>query len=573
MGDHEASSDITSKNSIIGTSFIFINNIVGAAIIGIPYAMSQCGIMGILLLALVALLTRNSYLMLIECGVKAQKFDLEELAKYHFGNFGFFSVLILMFTFAFGAVVAYVVVIGDTFPTVFQLLFGTPTLDRDIITIVLAVCIVLPLCLLRDLSSLSWTSMLSVFSITLLIIVVSIASPYEAHSENVNPSIAIANSMLFAGIGTFSFAFVCHHNCFLVFKTLKVPTYANWGKVVDMSICCGYILCSAFGLIGYISFGQFTSGDLLNNFPESNIPVSVSRLFLGITMLFTFPVDCYVMRHCLKSMIILVKTQRSGILQDNAGQTIQRNTCAFTHSPLYLSRPNNRITNVDEDHVELISEDCMCPSDYLGSSAAECQVATKVAINAEISIDPDTSTNIISKLENNDSSTAEHIAVTFLLWAIPVALAICFPNLEVVLGLTGALAASILGYVLPAVLYIKTYEIEFTEACSVAFNYNFSSHSVINNSIDSEFSIASTPENLQCDSGGLEYELVSNVNNKDIDLDDMNYSISCSQGSKRNLLWMRFVALKRFYLPLILIAFGIIAAFSGVSTIVYQLSR
>jgi sodium-coupled neutral amino acid transporter 11 len=55
------------KSGLIGTGGNLVNSIVGAGIIGIPYAMKQSGIVvGLVLLVLVAYLTDKSLRMIIE---------------------------------------------------------------------------------------------------------------------------------------------------------------------------------------------------------------------------------------------------------------------------------------------------------------------------------------------------------------------------------------------------------------------------------------------------------------------------------------------------------------------------
>ena len=44
-----------------------------------------------------------------------------------------------------------------------------------------------------------------------------------------------------------------------------------------------------------------------------------------------------------------------------------------------------------------------------------------------------------------------------------------FNDLGLVLSLTGAVAASVLGYILPGLIYIKTYDEEFQGAWSACF--------------------------------------------------------------------------------------------------------
>jgi solute carrier family 38 (sodium-coupled neutral amino acid transporter), member 11 len=249
--DESASADIPGNSSVITASFNFINSIVGAGIIGIPYAIQRCGfVSGVIMLAYVAYLVYQSVTMLIDCGVKAKKLDFEELAEHLLGRSGYYAALVFMFLFAYGAQVAYLVVIGDTIPVVAELFLPDSIFaNRNITIALMSTIIVLPLCLLKDLSSLSWTSMLSIAADIALVLIVLIAAPAASASEGIkHGEVTILNSSIFVGIGTMSFAFVCQHNSFIVFRTLKEKTSKNWEKVAKGSIFFSFLMCSTLGI-------------------------------------------------------------------------------------------------------------------------------------------------------------------------------------------------------------------------------------------------------------------------------------------------------------------------------------
>lgn len=249
--DESASPDVPGNSSVLTASFNFINSIVGAGIIGIPYAIQRCGfVTGVLMLAFVAYLVYQSVTMLIDCGVKAKKLDFEELAEYLLGRTGYYAALVFMFLFAYGAQVAYLVVIGDTIPVVAELFLPDSIFaNRNITIALMSTLIVLPLCLLKDLSSLSWTSMLSIGADIALVLIVLIAAPAASASEGIkHGEVTFLNSSVFVGIGTMSFAFVCQHNSFIVFRTLKEKTSKNWEKVAKGSIFFSFFMCTTLGI-------------------------------------------------------------------------------------------------------------------------------------------------------------------------------------------------------------------------------------------------------------------------------------------------------------------------------------
>lgn len=71
-----------------------------------------------------------------------------------------------------------------------------------------------------------------------------------------------------------SFSFVCQHNSFLVYRSLKQPSMDNWNKVALLSISLAFFVVLTFGLAGYINFGFDVNGDVLTNFPADYPPAS-----------------------------------------------------------------------------------------------------------------------------------------------------------------------------------------------------------------------------------------------------------------------------------------------------------
>ena len=114
---------------------------------------------------------------------------------------------------------------------------------------------------------------------------------------------SVVNSALFVGLGTMSFAFVCQHNSFIVFKSLRKPTLANWHKVASASLGVSFVLCLILGVAGYLAFMETTQGDILNNFPPTGAAVNTGRALLAVTMILTYPMECFVTRHCVLSVV------------------------------------------------------------------------------------------------------------------------------------------------------------------------------------------------------------------------------------------------------------------------------
>jgi sodium-coupled neutral amino acid transporter 11 len=91
----------------------------------------------------------------------------------------------------------------------------------------------------------------------------------------------LINSGVFQAVGVISFAFVCHHNSLLIYGSLKTPTMDRFAKVTHYSTGISMVACMTMALVGYLCFGDKTQGNVLNNFPSSNIMVNIARLLVS----------------------------------------------------------------------------------------------------------------------------------------------------------------------------------------------------------------------------------------------------------------------------------------------------
>ena len=304
------------KSSIMGASSNLVNSIVGAGIIGIPYALRMSGLWaGVLLLILVAILTDKSLRLLVEqasfhprlCHLPVHTF--EELASYPYGRVGSGFVLFNMFVMAYGAMVAYLLIIKDTVPTAFGYDHGTHMAERNLILVATSLVVMLPLSMQRDMASLACTSAFSVAADIVLVVFIAAFSPIkETVAANGGFGQVLRNdginySTLFIGLGILSTAMACQHSAFIVANSLENKTRRRWGRVTNQSIALSAMLCLVLGVCGYLGFLGSTQGDVLNSFPHDSMQANVARLLLAFTMFLTYPMESFVARHVLVILI------------------------------------------------------------------------------------------------------------------------------------------------------------------------------------------------------------------------------------------------------------------------------
>lgn len=111
----------------------------------------------------------------------------------------------------------------------------------------------------------------------------------------------LIHSGIFEAIGVISFAFVCHHNSLLIYGSLRKPTIDRFARVTHYSTSISLAACLVMAYTGYLTFGSKTVGNVLNNFPSDNLMVNIARLFFGLNMLTTLPLEAFVCREVMNN--------------------------------------------------------------------------------------------------------------------------------------------------------------------------------------------------------------------------------------------------------------------------------
>ncbi|KAM3456564.1 hypothetical protein BB8028_0003g10570 [Beauveria bassiana] len=286
------------------------NSIIGAGIIGQPYAIRQAGLLAgtLLLVGLTAVVDWTICLIVINSKLSGTS-SFQGTVEHCFGRAGLIAISLAQWVFAFGGMVAFGVIVGDTIPHVLLAVWpGLPDVpviglltDRRVAIAVFVMGISYPLTLYRDISKLAKASTFAL--VGMLVIVVTVLTqgllvPSEAKGEFSLPLLTL-NTGIFQAIGVISFAFVCHHNSLLIYGSLRTPTIDNFSRVTHYSTGVSMLACLVMALGGFLVFGDKTLGNVLNNFPSDNIMVNVARLCFGLNMLTTLPLEAFVCREVM----------------------------------------------------------------------------------------------------------------------------------------------------------------------------------------------------------------------------------------------------------------------------------
>ncbi|KAI1460871.1 hypothetical protein F4805DRAFT_465342 [Annulohypoxylon moriforme] len=286
------------------------NSIIGAGIIGQPYAFKDAGLLAgiVLLITLTVVVDWTIRLIVINSKLSGAS-SFQGTVQHCFGKTGLVAISVAQWAFAFGGMVAFGIIVGDSIPQVLRTVWpGLSDMsvlwilaDRRAVIVIFILGISYPLALYRDIAKLAKASTLALISMMIILITVvvqSVLTPAERRGSFSTPLLTI-NDGIFQAVGVISFAFVCQHNSLLIYGSLKTPTIDRFSKVTHYSTGISMVACLVMALAGFLTFGDKTLGNVLNNFPADNTMVTFARLCFGLNMLTTLPLEAFVCREVM----------------------------------------------------------------------------------------------------------------------------------------------------------------------------------------------------------------------------------------------------------------------------------
>nr|XP_012605496.1 putative sodium-coupled neutral amino acid transporter 11 isoform X7 [Microcebus murinus] len=270
--------------------------------------MKQAGFpLGILLLFWVSYISDFSLVLLIKGGALSGTDTYQSLVNKTFGFPGYLLLSVLQFLYPFIAMISYNIIAGDTLSKVFQRIPGVDPenlfVGRHFIIMISTVTFTLPLSLYRDIAKLGKVSLIStVLTALILGIVITRIVSLGPDVPKTDDAWVFAKPNAIQAVGVMSFAFICHHNSFLVYSSLEEPTVAKWSRIIHISIVVSMFICILFATCGYLTFTGFTQGDLFENYCRSDNLVTFGRFCYGITVLLTYPMECFVTREVIANV-------------------------------------------------------------------------------------------------------------------------------------------------------------------------------------------------------------------------------------------------------------------------------
>ncbi|KAI0769606.1 amino acid transporter [Trametes elegans] len=286
------------------------NSILGAGIIGLPYAIRQAGFFtGLTLLVVLCAVTDWTIRLIIVNAKLSGQTSYIGVLNHCFGSSGRAAVSFFQFAFAFGGMCAFGIIIGDTIPhvirSIFPHLYRVPVLSlltrRQFVIALCTICVSYPLSLYRDIHKLSRASGLALVGMVIIVTSVLIEGPHVDPDLKGDPHarFTFLGDGVFQAIGVISFAFVCHHNSLLIYGSLRTPTLDRFNRVTHISTILSLVACCTLAISAYVVFTDKTQGNILNNFGPNDTLINIARFCFGLNMFTTLPLELFVCREVI----------------------------------------------------------------------------------------------------------------------------------------------------------------------------------------------------------------------------------------------------------------------------------
>eukprot|EP01083_Nonionella_stella_P258822 884193_1 len=265
--------------STVGISVLnLMNNVIGAGILTLPFAVRQGSIFPtFLMMCVVCAFSIYSLILLGRCCELTQRYSYREIWSEAFSPSSGVLVQWIILVYTFGSCVSFVTLIGDFGPQIFAGFLKRSLLtDRVIDISLVSLSVLLPLSLSASLHSLRYSSFVSfgglVYTVFLVITKTAPGGLEPSASGEDIPrgqeiKLFVLSSKIFSAVGLMNVSFTAHYNGPKYYKELAGRSEDRFRLVV----CSAFGMCLAAYVVtavsGYVHFGEFTCGDILSNYP------------------------------------------------------------------------------------------------------------------------------------------------------------------------------------------------------------------------------------------------------------------------------------------------------------------
>ncbi|KAJ1648277.1 hypothetical protein J3B02_003135 [Coemansia erecta] len=304
--------------------FNVLNTIIGSGIVCLPYALHNAGfIFGIIMLVAIAALSQFSLYALIVTGKRTNTAHFSSVTQASLGQTGYHLLNASMVIDMVGTVILYLMLVGDLITALTDIYLPVPTSRSTVIMVVSVVC-VLPMLFFRNTGPLARLSIVSILCLPYIILAVAFRAPLYANgngndngngdggSGSIRTDLSFFGPRVLPAMGVLAFTYSSCHAAFPNYLGLRNQTVRSWVHATSWASAGAGLISTAFAVVGYLSFGQASNANILNNFPATDGYINFGRFLFAITLILTIPMAFYPIRDTITEMLC-IDPQRHGV--------------------------------------------------------------------------------------------------------------------------------------------------------------------------------------------------------------------------------------------------------------------
>uniref|UniRef100_A0A8C7FBA2 Solute carrier family 38 member 4 n=1 Tax=Oncorhynchus kisutch TaxID=8019 RepID=A0A8C7FBA2_ONCKI len=308
--------------------FNLSNAIMGSGILGLSYAMANTGIVLFVVLLLgVAILSLYSVHLLLMTAKEGGSLIYEKLGERAFGWPGKMAAFGSITLQNIGAMSSYLFIVKYELPEVIRVSVCHCEwyMNGNYLVVFVSIGIILPLCILKNLGYLGYTSGFSlscmVFFLGVLIYKkynLPCPMPFMYHTNHSMNGTALGPHALHNGtvlmdfsrtaytVPILAFSFVCHPEILPIYSELKDRSRRKMQNVSNLSILAMLVMYMFSALFGYLTFYGNVEAELLHTFTKVykfDTMLLLVRLAVLTAVTLTVPIVLFPIRSSINTML------------------------------------------------------------------------------------------------------------------------------------------------------------------------------------------------------------------------------------------------------------------------------
>lgn len=255
-----------------------VNVLCGVGILSTPYAVRQGGWLGLVILAVLAVLAWYTGVLLRRCLDSKEGLETyPDIGHAAFGTPGRIIISIILYMELYACCVEYLILESDNLSKLFpnaHLTIGGFTLDSHVLFAILTALIVMPTTWLRDLSCLSFISAGGVIASIVIVSCLFWAGLVDHVGIDKSEGTALNLPGIPIAIGLYGYCYSGHGVFPNIYSSLKKSNQFN--AVVFTCITLSTILFAGAAIMGYIMFGESAESQFTLNLPPNLVSSKIA---------------------------------------------------------------------------------------------------------------------------------------------------------------------------------------------------------------------------------------------------------------------------------------------------------